>query len=377
MNIIFLAADFPPSIGGIQAYVSNLAAGLSSHGVGVEVIALDQPEAADADARQPYPVTRIEANSKWEIWQEMKRAAVGHDDADVIVATKWFPEGPAAIGAARSLDIPCGVMGYDREFALHGLNLAKLAMQKWVLGAVDCCMVATQYSLRKMMAMSVPREKIYVLGGAVEAEHFAPDPQGAGALRDELNLTDTPVISTVSRLAAHKGHEYVLQALRRLRREIPDLHYLIVGQGELKGELQRRAENLGVAEAVTFTGRVPHHQLPACYTLSDVMVMPSFKIRGQPTEGFGLTYLEAGACETPVIGTLTGGVPEAIDHGISGLLVPPKDPEALADALRRILSDAEYARGLGEAGRQRALNSFTWNLVARRFVAVMETFLGD
>lgn len=373
MNIIFVAADFPPSLGGIQAYVSNLATELTRYDVGVHVIALDQPEAADWDARRPYPVTRISANSKWQIWQGMKTAALEHDGADVIIAAKWFPEGPAAIQAARRLDVPAALLGYDREFALHGLNVVKLAMQKWVLRSMDACLVATQYSLREMMSMSVPREKIYVLGGAVDIEHFSPDPQGAQMLRDSLGLHDRRVISTVSRLARHKGHIYVLQALQRLRGEMPDLQYVIVGEGPHGEDLRRHVEALGLEETVTFTGRVPYDELPAYYTMSDVMVMPSFEIPGEPTEGFGLTYLEAGACETPVIGTLTGGIPEAIDHGISGLLVPPKDTDALTGALRRVLSDPDYARDLGKAGRKRALRSFTWDLVARRFLAVMET----
>ncbi|MFP3904196.1 MAG: glycosyltransferase family 4 protein, partial [Armatimonadota bacterium] len=169
------------------------------------------------------------------------------------------------------------------------------------------------------------------------------------------------------------GHRYVLQALPTVRKEIPDLKYVIVGEGDYRDRLQQQVHELDLDESIIFTGRVEYDRLPAYYTMADVAVMPSYDIPGEPTEGFGLSYLEANACGTPVIGATTGGVPEVIDHGTSGLLVPQKDSEALAKALLRLLGDRDYAQKLGRQGRERVHRKFTWDLVAHRFLAGLQT----
>ncbi|MFO7945801.1 MAG: glycosyltransferase family 4 protein [Armatimonadota bacterium] len=372
MRITILAADFPPSHGGIQAYVSSLAAAATQQGADIRVIALQQPQAQQWDASAPYEVQRVQAASKLQIWRRMRDAAIG-GDSDVIIAGKWFPEGPAALQAARASDCPCVVMGYDREFALHGLNLVKWGMQKWVLGACDLCAVCSNYAADMMESMGVRRQKIHCISGGVDTDMFSPDPQGAQQLRGMLALDNEPVCVSVARLVPHKGHRYVLEAVSAVRSEIPDLKYVIVGEGNYRDCLQQQVSALDLNESVIFTGRVDYDRLPAYYTVADVAVMPSYDIPGEPTEGFGLSYLEANACGTPVIGAMTGGVPEVIDHDISGLLVPQKDTEALTRALLRLLGDRDYAQKLGQQGMERVHREFTWDLVARRLVTAVKS----
>ncbi len=376
MKIILLAADFPPSVGGIQQYVSSLARALGECGEDVHLVATAQPGSEDFDAGLNVPVVRIAARSKWQVWQGMKTAAVdlgGDSSGTVVTATKWFPEGPAAIQAARSIRGTSAVIGHDREFALHGLNVVKWGMQKYVLGHCDVACGTTGFALEGLRRMGAAASKIHRLSGGVDSERFYPDTEAAERLRAEHELQAQPVICTASRLARHKGHRHVLQALRLVVEQLPDTHYVIVGEGPYQPELERFAERYSVSEHVTFVGRVSDEELRAYYTMADIMAMPSFDIPGHPNEGLGLTYLEANACGTPVIGADSGGVAEIIEDGVSGLLVPPRDHRALAEALLKLLRDPEYVAKLGEYGRRRALSDFSWAQVADRFLSAVST----
>jgi phosphatidyl-myo-inositol dimannoside synthase len=376
MRIILLAADFPPSLGGIQQYVLSLARALDECGQEVHLVATVQPGSDEFDAGLGVPVIRVAARSKWDIWQKMRGAAIelaGGAAGTIVTATKWFPEGPAAMQAARSLGGVSAMIGYDREFALHGFNIIKWGMQKYVLGGCDIAYGITDFAVAGLRRMGVAAAKIHRLGGGVDSERFYPDTEAAEGLRAELQLQAQPVICTVSRLARHKGHPYVLQALRQVIEKLPDTHYVIVGEGPYRPELDRLVEQYGVGEHVTFAGRVSDEQLRAYYTMAEVMAMPSFDIPGHPNEGLGLTYLEANACGTPVIGADSGGVSEVIEDGASGLLVPPRDHRALAEALLKLLQDPEYAAKLGEYGRRRVLEDFSWPQVAERFVNAVST----
>lgn len=376
MKIILLAADFPPSVGGIQQYVSSLARALGECGEDVHVVATAQAGSEEFDAGFGVPVVRVAVRSKWQIWQGMRRAAVelAHQSPGAaITATKWFPEGPAAIQAARSTGGTSAMIGYDREFALHGLNVVKWGMQKYVLRGCDVACGITGFVVEGLQRMGAAAAKIRRLGGGVDSARFYPDAEAAERLRAEFELQAQPVICTASRLARHKGHRHVLQALRLVVEQLPDTHYVIVGEGPYQPELERFAEQCGVSEHVTFAGRVSDEELRAYYTMAEVMAMPSFDIPGYPNEGLGLTYLEANACGTPVIGADSGGVSEIIEDGASGLLVPPRDHKALAEAVLKLLRDPGYAAELGEYGRQRVLSDFSWAQVAERFISAVRT----
>ncbi|MBU0609015.1 MAG: glycosyltransferase family 4 protein, partial [Armatimonadetes bacterium] len=123
---------------------------------------------------------------------------------------------------------------------------------------------------------------------------------------------------------------------------------------------------------VIMAGSVPDTELCGYYTLADTMVMPSYDVIGEPTEGFGLTFLEANCCGTPVVGSRTGGIPDAVEDGSSGLLVPPRNPQAIAAALMQLLGDPAAARAMGRNGQERARTQFRWEQVAQRVDAAFE-----
>jgi phosphatidylinositol alpha-1,6-mannosyltransferase len=180
------------------------------------------------------------------------------------------------------------------------------------------------------------------------------------------------VILTTGNLVARKGHDMVLRALARLDTEIANVTYLVVGDGPARSDLESLATALGVRDRVVFAGRALDADLPALYALADVFVMASRERRDEnDVEGFGIVYLEAAACGKPVIGGRSGGIPEAVVDGVTGLLVDPSDPDDIAKTLASVLADSELAARLGLQGHARVVRDFTWARAADRMHDVL------
>jgi phosphatidylinositol alpha-1,6-mannosyltransferase len=378
MAYILLATDYPPQTGGIQRYHSNLARALQGLGRQVRVIATESPEWQEHDATSPVPIVRVPtAGGKPQIYRRMRDAALriaGELPAPWrgIIATKWSPEALGAEQAARRLGVPWGVFGHDREFILHAANVVKWALQTYLFRRADLCFAISSYAARNFRRGFAPADRIRMVGCGIESELFHPDEGMAATLRERHGLHGRPVLLTVGRLVPRKGHLTVIQALRQVRGQFPNVAYVIVGEGEFRPQIERGIVEHGLQGTVIMAGRTGEEELCGYYTLAEVMVMPSHDIIGKPTEGFGLTFLEANCCGTPVIGSRTGGIPDAVEDGRSGLLVPPRDPRALAAAIERLLGNPAEAREMGRYGQERARTQFRWELVAQRVDAAFE-----
>jgi phosphatidyl-myo-inositol dimannoside synthase len=366
MSLVFLAADFPPEVGGIQTYVAELCRALCARGEGLTVIATAQPEAEAFDAAVGFPVIRVTGAGMMPTALAMRDAATGvSPPPEAIIATKWSPEGVAAYLAARRLGVPYLVMGYGREFVQTGGNLTKWGVQQFVFRGAAGGMAISHYTRDLMQRRGLPPAKTHLIYAGVDPAPYAL-PDDAADLRASLGLTGKAVILTISRLVARKGQEQVLRAMQSLGPEV-QAHYVIVGDGPRRAELEALAADLGLSKQVTFTGEIPTTEVVRYLHACDLFVMTSRDIAGEPIEGFGLVYLEANVCGKPVIAGATGGVADAVEEGVSGLLVDPEKPEEIAVALRQLLTDPQLARTLGEQGRQRALERFTWGHVAAHF----------
>ena len=165
-----------------------------------------------------------------------------------------------------------------------------------------------------------------------------------------------------------------LRAMPLILAREPKARYVIVGDGLLRAYLERLAASMGVERSVTFTGELPAAALDEWYARADVITMLS---RESPidggAEGYGLIFVEAGAWSKPVVGGRSGGIPDAVVDGVTGLLVDPTDIGAIAEALLRVLSDGALARRLGEQGRHRALNESSWTNFVATFQTVLDT----
>jgi phosphatidylinositol alpha-1,6-mannosyltransferase len=186
------------------------------------------------------------------------------------------------------------------------------------------------------------------------------------------------IILSVGNLVPRKGHDMVIQALPKLRQSVPDVTYLIVGQGSYRIQLENLALSLGVRDRVIFGGCVSTQDLPDIYALSDVFVMPSREqLEACDVEGFGLVFLEASACAKPVVGGRSGGIPDAISDGVTGLLVNPHDPEDIANALGQLLTNNDLAIRLGQQGRSWVIKYFDWAGIADRVQGILQSVLTE
>jgi phosphatidylinositol alpha-1,6-mannosyltransferase len=229
-----------------------------------------------------------------------------------------------------------------------------------------------EHTRERLVRMGIARSRIAVVFPGVDTARFAPDPEAGARLRRERGLEGRRLLLTVSRLTRHKGHATVFEALARLRGELPDLAYAVVGEGRIRGELARRAADFGVADLVHFAGAV--ERVEPWYAACDVYVMPSSPTAGgrKAAEGFGMAYVEAGACGKPVIASSSGGGREIVVEGETGFLVDPGDAAGLAAALRELLARPERARAMGEKARER-VRRFDWS----EGVATLEQVLRD
>jgi len=177
-------------------------------------------------------------------------------------------------------------------------------------------------------------------------------------LRDEYGIeADAPIVGVIARLEPEKGHRTLLDAWPLVLRRVPGARLLVVGEGSLLTELAWQARELGIERRVVFTGR--RDDIPAVTAALDVAVLPSYR------EAQGMVILEAMALSRPVVATNVGGIPEMIEDGVSGLLVPPHDPDALAAAIVQLLVDHPYADTIGRKGHDVAHERFSIEFMVR------------
>jgi phosphatidylinositol alpha-1,6-mannosyltransferase len=197
------------------------------------------------------------------------------------------------------------------------------------------------------MSLGIEQNRIKVLLNGVNTQHYRPV-----ANNQEKNKQQK--LLTVARLDLNKGHDYVLKALTILKKQGLTPNYTIVGQGAEEMRLRKMVQDLGLENQVVFTGFISNNKLPSVYTSCDIYVMASREIPGRLdlVEGFGISFLEASASGLPVVAGDSGGVSDAVQHGKTGLLVNPDNPEDIASAIKLLLTDDSLARRLGNEGRR-------------------------
>jgi glycosyltransferase involved in cell wall biosynthesis len=199
----------------------------------------------------------------------------------------------------------------------------------------------------------VPAKKIAIIHNGVDTRRFAMPQNARKAIRHALGFTDEDfVLIMVARLHAGKGHRVLLEAMRQLFDSYPKLKLICLGEGEEERELRAFSESLGLARCVRFAGY--QHDVPAWLKAADINVLPSFY------EGLPLTILEAMAASLATVASNVGGIPEAIEHGVSGLLVPPGDAHRLARALALLLRESATRERMARAAHARVSRDFVF-----------------
>lgn len=379
LRLLMVTQDYPPAVGGIQTYTHALARCFASRVDALCVLAPAQRGAAAFDAAQPYRVERVRTSSdlmRVAVLPALVRVA-RRERLDTVFTGHWYVA--AAALAARAMGVVRRVY-----VAAHGQELLSEPVprplrplyrrhRQQVLRGADGLFAVSQYTADLARADGVAAQRIHVVPNGTELERFDHDAaRGAGLrFRAEHRIPPGPLLATVCRLVDRKGVDLVLRALPRLARAHPGVRYVVAGEGPARERLERFARELGVHERCHFLGRVEPEVLVALYHACDVYVMAA-RQSGASVEGFGLVFREANACGKAVVGTRTGGIPDAILDGVTGLLVPPEDVDALAEALLALLADRALAERLGRQGRALVAREGTWGHAANRILAAMQ-----
>lgn len=280
---------------------------------------------------------------------------------DLLHAHQAMPDGAAAQRLAAALNVPYMVTVHGRDVNFHLRQDGPIAERTASVLGEAAAVVAVSGAVARRLAPYVAAQRLHVinngivgLGVQASPAEFAPGQR---------------LLLSVGYLYEGKGQAIVIDALARLvAGGRDDLLYAVVGEGPLRPALAAQARELAVDNRVRFLGRLPHDELLGLMARADVFVLPS------APEGFGLVYAEALSQGTPVIACRGEGPEDFVTDDTGGLLVPPRDTDAVVAALERLLADPAAARAMGEAGR-RCVGELTWERNAERQIAVYEQVL--
>lgn len=359
-RFLLISLDFPPEKGGVARYYDGILRHLPSLGA-----ALTQPHPLgdEHDRNTPYRVFRRRLLLPW-IWPQWLLAVV----SILNVRQQWRFD-HIVVGNVLPLGYPALLLrvftGIPYDISLHGLDLLRATANPWkrfwtqlILNRSHLVMVNSDWT-RSLVVSRFPQLTTRIRR-MYPCPSF-PEPTFNDILRfkERWNLGSSQVILSVSRLVDRKGHDVALEAFKILSQTHPDMRYVIVGDGPDRERLQYLADSLKVADRVVFTGSLPDDDVAAALHAATVFLLPT-RSDGTDVEGFGLVFLEAAVAGLPVVAGEGGGVAEAVEDGKTGFVVQPRDPQAVAEAVRRLLDDQELRTRMSNTARERVAREFQW-----------------
>ena len=376
-KILCITNDFGPRAGGIETFVIGLIERLPKNRIVVYTSKQDGSESYDLDWLSKYGVEVIRDRSKILLPTPRVARNIGKVVTAQGISTAFF-------GAAAPLALLSPSLarhGVKHIVALtHGHEVwwAKvwpftIAMKR--IGRTTNHLTYlgdfTREAISRSLAPSSQSAMVKIAPG-IDTEHFTPS-ENENELRRELGLLDKKIIISVGRLVHRKGQDQLVEAAPTILQEVPNAHIVFVGQGPHLAQLRKRVKELGLEKSVTFIGRITYADLPRYVRLGDVFAMPSrSRLAGLEVEGLGIVYLEASACGLAVIAGRSGGAPDAVIEGVTGLVVDGTQSQEIARAAIDLLSNPERADAMGRAGRAWIEEKWTWNIWASEFAKLLK-----
>ncbi|HEU4648713.1 MAG TPA: glycosyltransferase [Gemmatimonadales bacterium] len=274
--------------------------------------------------------------------------------APALVHAHFGPDGTLALPLARRMGAPLIVTFHGYDATMHDDALARgswagrayVRRRARLWREASRVLAVSEFVRQKLEALGCPPERLRVHYTGIDTGFYRPAPE----------MARRPLVLFVGRLMEVKGCQYLLRAMLRVQAEVPDAHVVVIGDGPLRDGLEAfaRAE----LEQVCFLGMQPPEVVRAWMNRARVFCVPSVTTESGATEGFGLVFAEAQAMGVPVAGFASGGVPEAVAHGETGLLVPEREVEQLADAITCLLRDTALWQQFSTAGQRRVQERF-------------------
>jgi phosphatidylinositol alpha-1,6-mannosyltransferase len=373
-SLLVSSIYFPPQVGGISQYMASVVGSLSPEEVCCLTGACGRPERAYDEFRariyrRPRVFAKAMVTQGLAMATSITEIMVRERPQVVQLATAY--DGYLGLHLQRWLKLPFVIYAHGNE--VLDVNNSSWMKPKLSLQRAARVLANSNFTAKLVAAAGVDPRHILVLHPGCNVELFRPDVD-CSSVRQQLlpNRQPTRVILTVGNLVARKGHDMVLRALPQVLKDVPSTTYLIAGDGPKRTELEELAQQLEVRNHVVFAGQVGNEVLPQLYALADVFAMPCrAELQACDVEGFGLVFLEASACGKPVVGGNCGGVPDAVENGVTGWLVDPRDPDEIATRIAELLKNPAMAGTFGKQGRERVVREFTWDRFATRLREVL------
>jgi len=371
MKILFFAPDFYPKLGGVAVFLENLCAQLYHREHYINVISCETENSEMVDRHHPYRIYR------YPVWNPLSSTPPVALTSLLSFRSRWDIAFLGSFNATHALGLWVAhtILGIPIVMLCHGNDLrygqsteVDRRIGSLILKNISLILCNSRFTVKTVQDTGY-KGAVDILHPGIDTNIFHPEVDKSEIVRSH-GLNGKRVLLTVSRLTEMKNIQGVLAALPAVIKQVPNLLYLVVGNGEDESKLKTLVENMGLQRYVRFVRRVENSQLPAYYCAADLYVMPSCYVKATgDVETFGISFIEASACAKPVIGSYVGGIPDAVVNGVTGLLVDPLDTEGIAKAIIRLLSDKAYARELGMNGRYRVEHEFSWEKVGKELEA--------
>jgi phosphatidylinositol alpha-1,6-mannosyltransferase len=374
-DILFVTNDFGPRAGGIESFIIGLI------------------QYANLSPITVYTSSQGDTREYDESWQSDYGVKVIRDSEKILLPTprvsrsitrviKELETEVVVFGAAAPLAImsaACRRAGAKKIIALtHGHEVwwskvfpFTLIMRR-IGSTTDALTYLGEFTRRAISRSLTSRaaSAMVKIAPGIDTEHFSP--VDSTELKTSMGLSGKRVIVSVGRLVHRKGQDKLIESMPSIIQEIPNAHLLLVGEGPYRKHLMELVRKHHLEDFVTFIGRIQFAQLPSYICCGEIFAMPSrSRFAGLEVEGLGIVYLEASACGLPVIAGASGGAPDAVIDGVTGVVVDGLDTEAIAKEAVKLLNNPTLAREMGVAGREWVEEKWRWQIWADEFAKLL------
>ena len=363
MKTLIITLEYPPQIGGVASYTYNLAKNMS--GDDVVVYAPKMEGDVNFDKKNKWKVLRANPFF-WFTWPKWVRMLVQvwdlakKEKVQIIYAHHALPVGYIAYLLKKFQKIPYVVFFHGTDLDL-GIKNKKNKLKK-ICAEAEKIVVNSEYLKNKFQSAFEDLKKEITVVYPCPDDIFSrrvPEPE-LKKLKSQLALEGKKVIITVARIAEGKGYPHIIRLLPKILEKVPNLVWLIVGDGPKKDEVIKSIQKNFLQNVTRFIGKIPYTELPKYYQLADLLVLLTHPDESTAEEAWGTAFVEAAASGLPVVAGRAGGVEEAVQNMVTGLVVDVYQDQSIISAITELLRNPDYSKQMGQAGQARVLHDFNW-----------------
>ena len=363
MKTLIITLEYPPQIGGVASYTYNLAKNMPA--ADTVVYTTKVAGGADFDKKNPWKVVRGKPFSLflWPRWGKMLGdiwGLVEKENIKQIYVHHALPVGYVAYLLKKFKKIPYTLFFHGTDLDL-GIKNKKNKLKKICLAAEKIVVNSNFLKNKFLSAFDDLKKEVSVVHPCPNDIFLQTVPETElKKLKSQLALEGKSVIITVARMTEGKGYPHLIRFLPKILEKVPNLVWLIVGDGPKKDEVITSIQKNYLQNVTRFVGKLPYTELPKYYQLADLFVLLTHPDESSSEEAWGTAFVEAAASGLPVVAGRAGGVEEAVENMKTGLVVDVYQDQGIISAVTELLRNRDYAKQMGQTGKERVIREFNW-----------------